>query len=100
MTADRSEGNPCALCARSLPLTFHHLIPRKNHRRSSFRRRFDITDMRSRGTWLCHDCHRAIHRLHDERTLGLRLNTLEALQADPAVQRHVSWAARQRRRPS
>jgi hypothetical protein len=88
----------CQLCGRDVPLTFHHLIPRRNHRRRFFQRRFDREEMRRRGAWLCRDCHRAIHRLYDERTLGERFNTLEALRADAAVQRHVAWVSRQRRR--
>lgn len=88
----------CQLCGRDVPLTFHHLIPRKNHRKRFFQRRFDREEMRTRGVWLCRDCHRAIHRLYDERTLGQHLNTLEALRAEPAMQRHVAWVSRQRRR--
>jgi|TARA_R110000822_G_scaffold97549_3_gene221273 hypothetical protein len=87
----------CALCERSLPLQFHHLIPRRNHRRKSYQRRFSLEEMRTRGIWVCRDCHRAIHRFFDEGQLGLVLNTLEALAATPELQRHAEWARRQRR---
>ncbi|MAY25529.1 MAG: hypothetical protein CMK02_04410 [Polycyclovorans sp.] len=88
---------PCALCARTLALQFHHLIPRRNHRRTAYQRRFSLEEMRTRGVWVCRDCHRAIHRFFDEGQLGLALNTLEALAATPELQRHVEWARRQRR---
>jgi len=77
-------------------LTFHHLIPRKLHRRSHFRRHYDKEAL-NRGIHICLDCHRAIHRRYDEMTLGRSLNTLEALQADPDLARHFAWVARQRR---
>ncbi len=97
--SDKEDSPPaCQLCGRDVPLTFHHLIPRKNHRKRFFQRRFDREEMRTRGVWLCRDCHRAIHQLYDERTLGQHLSTLEALRAEPAVRRHVAWVSRQRRR--
>lgn len=88
----------CALCGRGVPLTFHHLIPRRNHRKKSFRERFGLDEMRRRGLWLCRLCHDAVHTHFDEVTLGTRLNTLEALQAEPVLQRHAQWARRQTRR--
>jgi len=79
-------------------LSFHHLVPRKNHRKPWFQRHFSKQDMRSRGVWLCRECHRAVHRFFDEQTLGRRLNTLEALRAEPALQRHAAWARKLRAR--
>jgi 5-methylcytosine-specific restriction endonuclease McrA len=86
----------CALCAQPRPLSFHHLIPRRNHARRWFRLRFTLAEMRSRGLWLCRGCHDALHRHFDEATLGRRLNTREALLAEPLIARHVEWARRQR----
>lgn len=85
----------CALCGREAPLTFHHLIPRKMHRRPRFRRRYDKQTLGA-GIDLCRPCHRGLHRLYDEMTLAERLNTLERLKADEAVARHVAWVRRQR----
>lgn len=86
----------CALCGRRVALSFHHLIPRKNHRKPWYRRHFTIEEMRRRGIWLCRECHSAVHRFFDEQTLGRRLNTLAALAAEPAIQRHVAWARKLR----
>lgn len=86
----------CALCRRPVPLGFHHLIPRRVHDRSWFRDRYGLDEMRRRGLWLCRDCHRHLHAHFDEATLGRRLNTREALLAEPLIARHVEWAARQR----
>lgn len=94
------DAGVCALCARPTRLQFHHLIPRKVHRRAWFARTFGREEMHQRGLWLCRLCHRFIHAQYDEATLGRDLNTLELLRAQPAVQRHVQWAARQKVAPS
>lgn len=91
-----SANTRCALCDRAVPLSFHHLIPRKNHRKPWYRRHFSVEEMRGRGVWLCRECHSAVHRFFDEQTLGRRLNTLDALQADPLIQRHLAWARKLR----
>ena len=85
----------CALCGRHTALTFHHLIPRKLHRRPRFRKRYDREALQ-RGIALCRLCHKGVHRLHSEMTLARDLSTLEALSNDPAIRRHVAWVRKQR----
>ncbi len=92
----RRKQGCCELCNRDTALTFHHLIPRKMHRRPRFRKDFSREQLNA-GVELCRACHTGLHRLFDEMTLAKRLNTLKALKADEAVQRHVSWVARQKR---
>jgi hypothetical protein len=87
----------CATCGRERPLTFHHLIPRKVHRRNFYRRNFDRATL-NRGIYLCRPCHSGIHRTYDEMTLARHFNTLEDLLADERLSRHFAWVARQRRR--
>lgn len=94
---EQDETARCATCDRATVLTFHHLIPRKLHRRKAFRRRFD-RDALNRGILVCRACHSAIHRFYDEMTLGKHFATLEALRNDEALARHFAWVARQRRR--
>ena len=84
----------CPLCGRRAPMTFHHLVPRKTHRRTRIARRFSREELAA-GIDVCELCHRAIHRFHDELTLARELNTLEALRSDEALARHARWAARQ-----
>ena len=87
----------CALCQRAgVPLTFHHLIPRKNHGKKFFQKNFSKQELNERGIDVCKLCHKAIHRFFVEMTLGKQLNTLEALLAQPKVQTHIAWAQRQR----
>jgi hypothetical protein len=44
---------------------------------------------------VCYDCHRAIHRFHDEMTLARDLHTLALLKADPALHKHIQWVSKQ-----
>ena len=90
-------GSSCALCAREIALTFHHLIPRETHHRAWFRARYTKDQMHTHGIWICRACHDGLHDLYDELTLARRFSTLDALRADEAVMRHAGWVARQRR---
>ncbi len=87
----------CPCCRREVALTFHHLIPRKMHRRPRFRKHYD-RDTLNRGIFLCRRCHSGIHKRYDELTLARDFSTPDALLADPDLQRHFAWVARQKER--
>lgn len=87
--------NQCQLCQRECELTFHHLIPRKMHRRSYFKKHYSKADLQ-RGVMLCKICHKAVHRFYDEMTLAKQFNNLTALQQDEKIQLHIVWAQKQR----
>ena len=80
-------SEPCACCHRRVPLTFHHLIPKKVHRRAHFKRQYKKPDLQH-GELVRRLCHRGIHREYDEITLARQLNTLEALTGDENLARH------------
>ena len=94
----RTDGE-CPLCDRHLALTFHHLIPRKLHRRKHYRRHY-AREVLARGIYICRDCHDGIHSTYSEMELARERATPEALLADPALSRHFAWIGRQRRRRS
>jgi rubrerythrin len=89
------HAEQCPLCERHLLLTFHHLIPKKMHRRTRFRKAYTRAEL-AQGVWVCRECHSAIHRFFDEMTLARDLNTLALLQAEPQLQRHAQWLAKRR----
>jgi 5-methylcytosine-specific restriction endonuclease McrA len=98
VVSPKSDHEPvCALCGQERSLTFHHLIPRKLHRRTAFKKSYSKEEL-NQGIHICVLCHRGIHRLYDEMALGKRLNTLAALLSDEAIQRHIQWVAKQKRR--
>jgi 5-methylcytosine-specific restriction endonuclease McrA len=90
-----SKPENCCLCNRQCALTFHHLIPRKVHRRTFYRKNF-TREALAKGIFVCRQCHKGIHKLYDEMTLAKSLNTLELLQADTALAKHVLWVAKQK----
>jgi hypothetical protein len=65
-------------------LTDHYLVPRARGGRDG------------PTALVCADCHDAIHEMFSNRELAERFSTLEALQGDERVARHVRWLARQR----
>ena len=94
--ARRQRTGPCPFCGRELALTFHHLIPRKVHRRRRYRRLYSRAQL-ARGVYLCRDCHDGIHEAYSEVELAETRSTPEALAADPLLAKHFAWLARQRR---
>lgn len=80
-----------------MPLTFHHLIPKKVHRRARFKKHYEREQLQA-GIYVCRRCHRGIHRLFDEMTLAQDYDSLEKLLADEQIQKHVAWVAKQKER--
>ena len=93
-----TQPTNCALCERERKLSFHHLIPRKTHKRSYVFNRFSKQECQTRGIYLCGDCHRMVHRKIDHRSLAETYNTLEALQQHPEIATFVNWVRKQRKR--
>ncbi|MGR8946619.1 MAG: hypothetical protein ACU84Q_01135 [Gammaproteobacteria bacterium] len=91
-----SEKQRCELCARVSILSFHHLIPRKVHRRKRFKKHFTKEQLGS-GINICQLCHRGIHKLYDEMTLATAFDTKDKLIADVSIHRHISWVKKQKR---
>ncbi len=95
--AEASRRRVCALCGRSGKMTFHHLIPRKVHRRMHFKKKYTRSQL-ARGIEVCRLCHDGIHDLYDEMTLARRFRTRAQLNADPRIRKHAAWARKQKRR--
>ncbi|MDA3951402.1 MAG: hypothetical protein PF508_19500 [Spirochaeta sp.] len=68
MAAKPAQPQTCELCGRETTLTFHHLIPKKTHRKRRVLRRF----------------------APDE------LHTRAAILADPLMARFLGWARKQK----
>ncbi len=87
----------CELCGRQASLTFHHLIPRRVHRRLRFIKRYGKQEMHSRGLEICRLCHNGIHDLiPDELELAEKYNTKELLLTHAGVVKHIAWVAKQK----
>lgn len=95
-SSESSANNTCELCGRAAALSFHHLIPRKVHRRKRFKKQYTKEQL-ARGIKICQLCHRGIHRLYDEMTLAKSYNSKEKLLADAEISKHVMWVKKQKR---
>jgi len=80
----------CELCERAVPrLTKHHLFPKSVGRRKG--RPVDELPTAE----LCGACHRQVHALFENRELAKRLDSLEALRAEPRMQSFLTWVKKQ-----
>lgn len=93
----REKHGVCPLCGRESRLTFHHLIPRKLHRRTRFKKNYSKETLH-RGVEICRLCHGGIHDVYDEMTLGKHFSSLKALREDASLRRHFDWVAKQKQR--
>ncbi|MDC8829405.1 hypothetical protein [Alteromonas gilva] len=89
------KSGKCVCCSRITYLTFHHLIPRKMHRRAFFKKHYSKEQLAS-GVLVCRQCHNGIHRFYDEMTLAKQLSSLSRLKADAALADYFAWVSRQR----
>ncbi|WP_404471831.1 hypothetical protein LG301_14310 [Vreelandella venusta] len=83
----------CELCLRAAPLTKHHLIPRTLHNKPRYQKRHSREERLTAIVWLCHPCHKHIHRLYSERELADDFATLDALKEDAEINAFVTWLA-------
>ena len=90
-----ARAGDCPLCRRTTALTFHHLIPKKMHRRRFFQKTYNRQQLAA-GIYICRQCHNGIHTLFDEMTLAKHFNSLERLLLDEPLLKHCRWVARQR----
>ena len=81
----------CELCDREQELTFHHLIPKKNHKIKHIREKYSFLNINSYGIKICRDCHKMIHRLIPHKLLALDYNTKEKLQNHPELKFFFEW---------
>jgi len=88
----------CPFCQRTLSLTFHHLIPKKMHRRPRFKKRY-CREQLHQGILICQDCHRGIHKTYSELELATHYHTPELLLESPPLIRHFAWVAKQKSAP-
>ena len=90
---------PCQLCHRDLPLTFHHLIPKKVQDKTYIKNKLEIDDdLNTYGVNLCKDCHSMVHRKIGHHDLALQYNSIEKLLSHPEIEKFVNWVAKQNKK--
>jgi len=93
--ANKSKHGICCLCKRETDLTFHHLIPRKVHRRAYFKKHFTKQELNV-GIDVCRQCHRVIHKSFSEMELAKSFNSIDKLIAEPLLVNQFEWLSKQK----
>ncbi|KAJ3260713.1 hypothetical protein HDU77_001233 [Chytriomyces hyalinus] len=86
----------CVICYRIKPLTFHHLIPRKTHKKVVRLGLASKQECHSRGIYCCRMCHNALHGSIEHWDMATEYNTLDKLMTHKALIRYQVWAAKQK----
>ncbi len=99
------DSNQCEMCERHMPLTFHHLFPKKVHKRfeekrvGSEARGIPKSELRTCGIMICRQCHSHLHRTYDHDKLAKDLNSLDKIFADPKIIAFIQYARKQKELP-
>ncbi|VDB84222.1 unnamed protein product [Peniophora sp. CBMAI 1063] len=90
-----TRATECELCDRTVPLTYHHLIPRSTHTKVK-KKGWHPESMLNSVAWLCRPCHSTVHHVADNEELAKSFYTLDLLLEREDIQRWRKYAAKQR----
>lgn len=90
-------NDECGLCARKMALTWHHLIPKCTHN-DYLKRHSNATRLylNQHGTWICRQCHSAIHGLYSNQELMRSYWTVELLLQNDRVQKWIKYISKRK----
>lgn len=78
----------CEICGADEVDSEHHLIPRTLHKNKWFKKHFAREQLHIT-IGVCKSCHRAVHNITDNKTLGREYNTLAKLKTH--LVNHIAW---------
>ena len=87
----------CCICERTLPLTWHHLVPKCTH--NEYMKLHPKTTrlfLNKHGIWICRQCHSAIHGIYTNKELMRGYWKLELLLESEKVQKWIKYVSKQR----
>lgn len=86
----------CELCKReNQELTFHHLVPKKTHKKSYVQKLHSDKDLNTFGIDICKPCHKAIHIMIDHKELAMNHYTLDLLFSHQKLAEAIKFNAKQ-----
>ena len=85
----------CELCNREKQLTFHHLIPKKNHKINYIKKKYSSININTYGINICRDFHKMIHKIIPHKSLALEYNSKEKLQNHSDLKKFILWVKTQ-----
>jgi len=94
---DVNESQTCELCERERTTTFHHLVPKKSHKRSRVTKLHTKEYMNAIGVDLCKSCHKTVHKFFTHMELALEYYTLDLLKGNEKLMKFVIWLKKQKK---
>lgn len=86
----------CELCLRkNLKLTFHHLVPRKMHKKKYIRKAHPNIEFNKYGIHVCIPCHKQLHNTFSHRELALTYYTIERILMSDLMCAAIAFNAKQ-----
>ncbi|KAI0338445.1 hypothetical protein BDW22DRAFT_1432483 [Trametopsis cervina] len=91
----KTRTTECEICERSIPLTYHHLIPRATHSKV-LKKKWHPEALLNSVAWLCRPCHSTVHRVATNEELARQYFTVEQLLEREDIQKWRAYASKQR----
>lgn len=87
---------PCELCKREgIELTFHHLVPKKTHKKVYVRKLHADKNLNTYGVNICKACHKAIHIMINHKDLAMKFYTIDLLMSHLKLASAVEFNSKQ-----
>ena len=88
----KKNKEKCELCGReNSTLTFHHLVPKKLHKKNAVNQLFPDTDLNSYGIIVCSPCHKMIHKKINHFELAAQYYSLEKLKKHFELSKFITF---------
>ena len=86
------KKDKCELCGRGgTTQTFHHLIPKKLHKKNIVVELFPDVDLNSYGIMVCSSCHKMIHKKINHFDLATQYYSLEKLKKHVDLSKFITF---------
>ena len=86
------DDGGCEMCGREMPLTRHHLRPKRVHGR--YKKRGFTSEELNVCAMICRQCHSFVHHCYPHNELADRFYTVDRLMEDETICRFASWASK------
>lgn len=88
----------CGFCLRSgLKLTFHHLIPKKMHKKKYVIKVHPNHDFNTYGVYLCIPCHKQLHKVFSHKELALEYYEVAKIMDSEEMRYAIKFNAKQKK---
>ena len=90
--AKNKTKEACELCGRADTVqSFHHLVPRKMHKKKKLVESFSDLDVNTYGIMVCSPCHKMIHKKINHYDLATKYYSLEKLKNHPDLSKFIAF---------